>query len=317
MAFKKTVSLQQHTPLIHFHDQPGATLRATELKPKLDRYLWRQWEREAGGLRPAYGQYKQYLVGYSGQRDDKDRKLKQRFFEQEQPATTMDSLNKQYRALDYQLRITPLGTVEQEPIPRERRAEYLPFFGNIGDKYEENPKYFSMTLSPLRLDFRTFHESLLDMVVRIIPSFLMSTNFGTRQSKGFGSFYLHPKDDLHQPPEQIIQPKYSFRAGPNHLKRTQFNGHFKTLFSSINEDDKSIRSDIEYKEVLKKIKTPRFPSAIYFKPIFDFDEKEFRVFRRTIPDADRRFRADIEQRDSSDPVFSVDDLLALLFEEDE
>ncbi len=33
-------TLKQHTPLIHFqHDQPGATLRATELKPKLDRFL--------------------------------------------------------------------------------------------------------------------------------------------------------------------------------------------------------------------------------------------------------------------------------------
>ena len=39
---KITFTLRQHTPLIHFqHDQPGATLRATELKPKLDRHLRR------------------------------------------------------------------------------------------------------------------------------------------------------------------------------------------------------------------------------------------------------------------------------------
>ena len=38
--FKLTFKLKQHTPLIHFqHDQHGATLRATELKPKLDRFL--------------------------------------------------------------------------------------------------------------------------------------------------------------------------------------------------------------------------------------------------------------------------------------
>ena len=38
--FKKTYQLQQWTPMIHFqHDQSGATLRATEVKPKLDRYL--------------------------------------------------------------------------------------------------------------------------------------------------------------------------------------------------------------------------------------------------------------------------------------
>ena len=32
-------TLKQHTPLIHFHDQDEATLRATEVKPKLDKYL--------------------------------------------------------------------------------------------------------------------------------------------------------------------------------------------------------------------------------------------------------------------------------------
>ena len=34
------IELKQHTPIIHFQpDQKGATLRATELKPKLDKYI--------------------------------------------------------------------------------------------------------------------------------------------------------------------------------------------------------------------------------------------------------------------------------------
>ena len=38
--FKLEFTLKQHTPIIHFQsDQSGATLRATELKPKLDRFL--------------------------------------------------------------------------------------------------------------------------------------------------------------------------------------------------------------------------------------------------------------------------------------
>ena len=46
---KITVELMQHTPMIHFQvrydqnqtlrEQRGATLRASEVKPKLDRYL--------------------------------------------------------------------------------------------------------------------------------------------------------------------------------------------------------------------------------------------------------------------------------------
>ena len=37
---KLEIKLKQHTPLIHFqHDQEGATLRASEVKPKLDRFI--------------------------------------------------------------------------------------------------------------------------------------------------------------------------------------------------------------------------------------------------------------------------------------
>ncbi len=38
--YKLTFKLKQHTPIIHFrYDQTGATLRATELKPKLDKFV--------------------------------------------------------------------------------------------------------------------------------------------------------------------------------------------------------------------------------------------------------------------------------------
>jgi len=43
--FKLEFTLKQHTPIIHFQsEQKGATLRATELKPKLDRFLMEQVE---------------------------------------------------------------------------------------------------------------------------------------------------------------------------------------------------------------------------------------------------------------------------------
>jgi len=49
--FKLTFKLKQNTPLIHFHhDQHGATLRATELKPKLDRFLNKKFKKEKIGL---------------------------------------------------------------------------------------------------------------------------------------------------------------------------------------------------------------------------------------------------------------------------
>ena len=47
MIHKLEVKLKQHTPLIHFqHDQEGATLRASEVKPKLDKYILKQLDTE-------------------------------------------------------------------------------------------------------------------------------------------------------------------------------------------------------------------------------------------------------------------------------
>ena len=45
---KLKFSLKQITPMIHFQDDDGATIRATELKPKLDRFIlsWLAYEKE-------------------------------------------------------------------------------------------------------------------------------------------------------------------------------------------------------------------------------------------------------------------------------
>ena len=41
--YKLKFTLKQHTPIIHFqHNQHGATLRASELKPKLDKFLMKK-----------------------------------------------------------------------------------------------------------------------------------------------------------------------------------------------------------------------------------------------------------------------------------
>src|ERR1035437_9359344 len=42
--YKLEFTLKQHTPIIHFqHDQDGATLRASEVKPKLDKYIIKKY----------------------------------------------------------------------------------------------------------------------------------------------------------------------------------------------------------------------------------------------------------------------------------
>lgn len=58
--YQLNIQLKQHTPLIHFqHTQDGATLRATEVKPKLDCFLI---EQHFGGILN-FDDYKNYLIG--------------------------------------------------------------------------------------------------------------------------------------------------------------------------------------------------------------------------------------------------------------
>ncbi|HHB94147.1 MAG TPA: hypothetical protein ENK88_03290 [Campylobacterales bacterium] len=66
--FKLEFTLKQHTPIIHFQsNQIGATLRATELKPKLDKFLIEQFEK-------SNIDYKTFLI--SGQDRALDYKIK-------------------------------------------------------------------------------------------------------------------------------------------------------------------------------------------------------------------------------------------------
>ena len=56
--YKLTFKLKQHTPIIHFqHDHHGATLRASELKPKLDRYILRKFGKEELGADKTSDEY--------------------------------------------------------------------------------------------------------------------------------------------------------------------------------------------------------------------------------------------------------------------
>ena len=56
------VRLKQHTPIIHFQwDQKGATLRATEFKPKLDRYIKKKYYGNDQNIRLKYQVRIKYL----------------------------------------------------------------------------------------------------------------------------------------------------------------------------------------------------------------------------------------------------------------
>lgn len=195
--WQKEYKLVQHTPLIHFqHSEPHACLRATEVKPKLDRFLIEQLEKDA---RFGDGRWKKWFVGDGSQ-----------------------------QSFDYMMRITPNSEQVERTQSIERaiaRAEHrLPnanfheihknYFGNmasgnnIQDTIRETFKESLFYKDGLTLTIRCFIPELLTFIDEHIRGFFMMHNFGTRQRKGFGSFTVDINTEPNAPKGFDLVRKY-------------------------------------------------------------------------------------------------------------
>jgi len=128
----KSYNLIQYSPMIHFqHDQKGACLRATELKPKLDKWINNKLENK---------RYKLKVISQGEQ--------------------ILKNNHKMY-----------FGNMKsEESFAKEKLSIY-------------NPKQ-------LILNINTFFDTALAKEIEsALPYCFAFENFGTRQSKGFGSFY--------------------------------------------------------------------------------------------------------------------------------
>lgn len=197
--------LKQHTPIIHFqHYEKGATLRATELKPKLDRYLRK----------------------YMPKKDE---------------------------TIRYQLKVKPLGKLTKNyDIPKL-------YFGNQGDVKKKKRISHS---NGVELTINTYFDKGLENIIKeVLPVCLALENFGTRQNKGFGCFYLdNSKENIQWFKDQDIKietvlknsgkPMYYFDA-PN--KDNVFNYIdvlYKAMKPGINETRGKPKSNAYLKSFL-------------------------------------------------------------------
>ena len=154
---KKTFELEQQTSMWHFQGhEAGAALRATEVKPKLDRFLI-EWCKKMHQL--------DILKEKKNWRADKD-----------------------HPAFAYKLRIE---NKEGNRTNQELLKNTLSFGVNLANKKDkDNAKLAIKAKEPLQLTIMCFHRDLLEMLIECLPTFFLRYNFGTRQSKGFGSFVL-------------------------------------------------------------------------------------------------------------------------------
>lgn len=164
---KLKITLKQHTPMIHFQpDQDGAIIRASEFKPKLDKFLIEKV------FNNEFEVYKRYLIGY------KDGKSIESFKDKEK------------EALNYKVRFFNAINLRTKDINRS------PFYFNNIDKKKNDKNKFAFC-ETIDVEFFSLNKDIIKVIEDYIEKFLLVTNFGFRQNKGYGSFYpLEHKNSL-------------------------------------------------------------------------------------------------------------------------
>lgn len=229
--YKLEFTLKQHTPLIHFqHDQAGATLRATEVKPKLDQFIIVKLL-TAQGIKFDF---------YESQEDGKQKFInareaisrcadKPKTEEQKKWASWLVGKGKnEHVALDYKLRIFSGEKVQrfiiasrlgknQPQLLNNKGFEVIypsPYFAQekeitslfkkldkndkksdytYAENYEENISKFSKIgiIAPLCIcQVNSQNGEILEIIEKYCCDFFIIENFGTRNNKGFGSFTI-------------------------------------------------------------------------------------------------------------------------------
>jgi hypothetical protein len=145
--------------MIHFqHDEPGACLRASEVKPKLDRFVAKYLE---------------------------TRKI-------EVPKSWR--ISPEHDALKYQMQFR--ADSNSKKVIDLNRANFRYYFGNIGSEIAKKKGVLYSTPICMRISCVCTETvspvdeplTLLELLSRLLGSFFKSHGFGTRNSKGFGAF---------------------------------------------------------------------------------------------------------------------------------
>jgi len=265
--YKLHFILKQHSPLIHFqHDQEGATLRATEVKPKLDKFMIEQ-----------FGE-----------------KIKKNWYN-----------NVDHGSLNYKLRILPpkrrsqffiFSTNENNEIIGQIKSHYpkngiisgTQYFADNNLLKKKNSTRMNDNGKPIKeFDFEKsklnnaklglfytkiecqiicFDESLKECIKKCLASFFVFNNFGNRQSKGFGCFTIEKIDnELNNLPfdDELKKAKKDISV-------------FKTSLTADNMITIIEDSSKAYKILKSGMNTQSFKNPVYVKSLLFiyFCEKE-------------------------------------------
>lgn len=229
--FNLSFLLRQHTPLLHFqYDQTGATLRATELKSKLDRFV-----------------IAQETKCYSNEAEVRLNAMKTKHSDWLQRKGETDK-----PALDYSVKVT---VIQSSQRPYQTIDKFPLYFGNMGDENKKSPKHLVFN-EFVGVEFFSTNHDLLKHIQDNFSTFLLQTNFGTRQSKGFGSYYLvnQPEDFAKQ-----VENYYAFDVDVSEQNNEFYKAKrlfevielfYRTLRSGINQVNRDGATEFYFKSML-------------------------------------------------------------------
>ena len=275
---KLEIKLKQHTPLIHFqHDQKGATLRASEVKPKLDKFVLTKLGNGNYEAGVDIAKVNGWLIG-KGDHPALDYKM--RIIDNPDNILTLETNKKrEYKKKNedkdkksgWKIRIVEHGEIINKPEGKIRLViededgkryyakwrqtdskviydldPYPCFFANMGCDILDSNEYRKVTFAegPFQMSILTKHLALYELFndrsKKILSLFFLNTNFGTRQSKGFGSFYIDENEQLYVEPHST----YSFNVP---IVEDSYYDEFYSLFEKIELFTKTLRAGINDK----------------------------------------------------------------------
>lgn len=221
-SFIKTYTLTQQTPMIHFqYDQPGATLRATEVKPKLDRFICKKH----GGAEKLRKEHPDWFgaedqpalnyklrVVFTGKEQFKSETIaleigSQRIWYKYNGMKSPEAKNEKKKLQDDLNQNNPSAQINGMYFANMvakgnslKKTEDL-----IRDSYKET--VFYPEAESTRLQIVCFIPSLLSEIEGCVEEFFLTTNFGTRQSKGFGGFLISGAERKIKDPIRFLKDK--------------------------------------------------------------------------------------------------------------
>ena len=253
-----TVTLKQHTPLIHFqHDQDGATLRASEVKPKLDRFII---------TKLGSGNYDQGLkiaiekgwVLNDGKNDCKALNYKMRIKAEGKSEFLIASLLNVREPQNCPFRILPnTPYFAQEQFNSSTKEIDNPVFlkyRNDEGRWQYDLKRDNwgaidkkgLMWTNIELTITALNDKIGQIVEDNLPQFFLCTNFGTRSSKGFGSFTVNVRNTENNA-EDVLKTNFKF------VYKKQMQGGLPQIFKGIKDDYQKIKSGVNFNGYTKSI----------------------------------------------------------------